>query len=162
MQLHLQLWQDLIDLCNKLSLEQYTHKSNWLNGATIGEHLRHSYEFYDCLILGIEIGIVNYDERPRNTQIETNRNFAIEKMNSLKGRLNKIHLDDPLELISKESTMAKITTSIARELVYCLDHSVHHQALIKIGLKELGCYTLVNENFGVAYSTLRYHAKHKS
>lgn len=162
MQLHLQLWQDFIDLCNNLNIEQYTYKSNWLNGASIGEHLRHSYEFYDCLLFGIENGLVNYDERPRNNQIETNRDFAIKKMNSLKRRLNKIHIDDSMKLISKESTISNINTSIARELVYCLDHSIHHQALIKISLKELGCYTLVNKNFGVAYSTLRYRAKHKS
>ena len=161
MQLHLQLWQDLIDLCDQLNCKQYTHKCTWLSGASIGEHVRHSYEFYDCLLLGIEKGSVNYDVRPRNALIETNCDYAIEKMESLKRRLAKIKVDDSLSLITKESTAASITTSIARELVYCLDHAVHHQALIKIGLKALDCSTLINENFGVAYSTLRYRAKHK-
>jgi len=42
--------------------------------------------------------------------------------------------------------------------LYCLDHAIHHQALIKIGLKELQIADLVGDDFGVAYSTLRYRA----
>ena len=49
-------------------------------------------------------------------------------------------------------------TSVDRELLYCLDHAIHHQALIKIGLKELQIADLVGDDFGVAYSTLRYRA----
>ena len=49
-------------------------------------------------------------------------------------------------------------TSFDRELLYCLDHAIHHQALIKIGLKELQIADLVGDDFGVAYSTLRYRA----
>ena len=50
-------------------------------------------------------------------------------------------------------------SSFERELLYCLDHAIHHQALIKIGLKELHLSHLVSPDFGVAYSTLRYRAR---
>ena len=49
-------------------------------------------------------------------------------------------------------------TYVDRELLYCLDHAIHHQAFIKIGLKELQIADLVEDDFGVAYSTLRYRA----
>ena len=50
MTLHLNLWQDMIDLCFSLEQDHFTFKSELLNGASIGEHLRHSYEFYFCLL----------------------------------------------------------------------------------------------------------------
>jgi hypothetical protein len=74
----------------------------------------------------------------------------------LQKQLQKITEDAPLQLSSKEASSEVISTSFERELVYCLDHAIHHQALIKIGLKELDCVDLVNGNFGVAYSTIRY------
>ena len=56
---------------------------------------------------------------------------------------------EPNELDSAES-------SFFRELTYCLDHCIHHQALIKISLKQFGYLYLVDRDFGVAFSTQRY------
>ena len=66
MNLHLQLWQDFIDLCQSLTSEQYTFKCTMLNGVSIAEHLRHSYEFYHCLLLGLDIQQLNYEARARD------------------------------------------------------------------------------------------------
>ncbi|MGB2171336.1 MAG: hypothetical protein ACPH03_02725, partial [Flavobacteriaceae bacterium] len=149
---------DLIDLTNSLDSKHYTHKSLWLNDATIGEHLRHAYAYYFCLIQGGPKGIVNYENRVRDFQFETQRDYAIKKMKALVASFLTLETHSPLIIISQESSLPQITSSMARELIYCLDHTIHHQALIKIGLKELGLLHLVSEKFGVAYSTLRYRA----
>ncbi|MDC1012234.1 hypothetical protein OAQ04_03240 [Flavobacteriaceae bacterium] len=47
-------------------------------------------------------------------------------------------------------------SSFLRELAYCLDHRIHHQSLIKIGLTEQGLDHLIDENFGVAFFTQNY------
>lgn len=159
MTLHLTLWQHMIDLCESLNQDQYSYKSELLNGASIGEHLRHSYEFYVCLLKRDNPTIINYDERKRDARIETDLAYAVEQMQSLKTHLKPIKNDVPLKLSSKEANAQMVSTSLERELVYCLDHAIHHQALIKIGLKELNLYHLVNENFGVAYSTIRFRMR---
>ncbi|MCH1517558.1 MAG: DinB family protein [Flavobacteriaceae bacterium] len=159
MTLHLTLWQHMIDLCESLNQDQYSFKSELLNGASIGEHLRHSYEFYVCLLKRENPTIINYDERKRDARIETDLAYAVEQMQSLKTHLKPIKNDVPLKLSSKEANAQMVSTSLERELVYCLDHAIHHQALIKIGLKELNLYHLVNENFGVAYSTIRFRMR---
>ena len=159
MTLHLTLWQHMIDLCESLNQDQYSFKSEFLNGASIGEHLRHSYEFYVCLLKRENPTIINYDERKRDARIETDLAYAVEQMQSLKTHLKPIKNDVPLKLSSKEANAQMVSTSLERELVYCLDHAIHHQALIKIGLKELNLYHLVNENFGVAYSTIRFRMR---
>ena len=156
MNLHFQLWQDFIDLCQSLTLEQYTFKCTMLNGVSIAEHLRHSYEFYHFLLLGLDTQQLNYEERTRDRAFETNLPYAIECMQQLKNQLATPLKDRSMELRSKEAQSNILNTSIERELVYCLDHAIHHQALIKIGLKEQGLFHLVSQDFGVAYSTLRY------
>ena len=156
MNLHLQLWQDFIDLCQSLTPEQYTLKCKMLNGVSIAEHLRHSYEFYHCLLLGLDTKRLNYEDRARDRAIENNLPYAIERMKKLKLQLSSPLKDTVMELKSKEAQSSLVKTSLERELVYCLDHAIHHQALIKIGLKEQELSHLVSQDFGVAYSTLRY------
>ena len=53
--LHQNLFEDLKNLCLNLNDLQFCLKSELLNQATIGKHLRHSVEFYLCLIQGIPL-----------------------------------------------------------------------------------------------------------
>lgn len=160
MNLHIQLWQDFIDLCQSLTLEQYTAKCAVLNGVSIAEHLRHSYEFYHCLFMGLESKQLNYEARLRDRSLESNLDYAIERMQGLKEQLAQLGGDCGMKLHSKEAINGIVETSFERELIYCLDHAIHHQALIKIGLKELELSHLVHTDFGVAYSTLRFRKQH--
>lgn len=159
MHLHHQLWIQFGKLCNSLNDDQYSTQCKALNGATIGEHLRHSFEFYQCLLEGVQHGSICYDNRKRNTRLQTDRSFAIEQMQVLADELIKLTATGPLQIHSKETNQASVCSSVERELIYCLDHAIHHQALIKIGLHELGCTAFVSNDFGVAYSTLRYRAQ---
>lgn len=162
MNLHCQLWKDFISLCESLDESHFSRNSELLYGASIGEHLRHSYEFYDCLLRGKKGGVINYDLRNRDRQIETNKTYAIEKMKELVTVLEKPMVEANLKFQSNEIVSEYISSTLHRELLYCLDHAIHHQALIKIGLKELGCAHLVGKNFGVAYSTIRFRELYRS
>ncbi len=46
-----------------------------------------------------------------------------------------------------------------REMVYLVEHSIHHYALIRIGLQENFSDIFIPKNFGVAYSTVKYRAE---
>jgi hypothetical protein len=48
-----------------------------------------------------------------------------------------------------------VTTTYFREIVYNIEHTIHHLALIKVALIELKL-SLVDNNFGMAYSTIKY------
>ena len=72
-----------MDLCERLDDQQYCYNSKLLNGASIGQHLRHSAEFYLCLFQGIATQTVNYDERKRDLLIETDRKHAIKILSHL-------------------------------------------------------------------------------
>lgn len=49
----------------------------------------------------------------------------------------------------------RIQSNYYRELLYNLEHCIHHQALIKVAVLQFE-NVLLNENFGVARSTIEY------
>ncbi|HOX82724.1 MAG TPA: hypothetical protein PLS08_06825, partial [Chryseolinea sp.] len=52
-----------------------------------------------------------------------------------------------------------INTTSTRELVYNIEHAVHHMAIIKIGIREVAHYVTLPPDFGIAASTLRHKEK---
>ncbi len=152
--------EEIKNLVAQLSNEQYTYASKLLSEATIGQHVRHILEFYQSVFNGIDSKIVNYDHRKRNLSIETDKDFAIQIMDSINTRLALEIADEPLVLegnfCAEEGNQIQIKTTLFRELAYCLEHSIHHQALIKVGLLELNCASIIDETFGLAPATIRY------
>lgn len=138
----------------------YTKPLDFLSSATIGQHVRHILEFYQCLLDGEKTGTVNYDSRKRNLQLETDTLFAQQQLDEIVKLLNQLPLTTSVCLegnyTHEKNEISIVETTFGRELAYCLEHSIHHQALIKIGLKELKLEQLISENFGVAPATIRY------
>jgi uncharacterized damage-inducible protein DinB len=141
------------ELLLKLSDKQYQYQSELLSGASIGQHLRHVVEFYDCLLNGLLQEKINYEKRARSLDLENNRKTAINKISSIIDQLLSLESNSRLYLEIEDFI---IDTSVQRELYYNLEHSIHHQALIKVGLKEQNIGNMVNADFGVAPSTLKY------
>jgi uncharacterized damage-inducible protein DinB len=147
-------------LLEKISHQAYNRKSGLLSEATIGQHVRHILEFYICLINAAKTKIVNYDNRQRDLSIENSKEKAIEIINKIIDEL--IQLNTPSVVILQgrfnpdSEDLTSMKTSYARELAYCLEHSIHHQALIKIALKEQNIMELTGSDFGVAPATIRY------
>ncbi len=151
------VFNQISDLLSKMSTDEYTSPSKNLSDATIGQHLRHIIELYTCLFNGYETGALNYEERKRDIRIESDKDLAKELMLMIINNIDKpdikLVLHSNYDELSDE--MIRVETNYFRELIYNLEHTVHHMALIKVGLKEL---TTINipEGFAVACSTLKY------
>jgi hypothetical protein len=145
---------ELTELLSQLSDEEYSEPCFELSGASIGEHTRHIVEMFQCLNRNYDSGIVNYDKRDRNKQIQTDTNFAIQMILNVKNNISKENKNIELEqLIDGESI--QIQSNYFRELLYNLEHCIHHQALIKVAILKSEKIT-VDSNFGVARSTIEY------
>jgi hypothetical protein len=144
----------------KLTNEQYIYPSSTLFGATIGQHVRHILEFYQSVFNGLESKLINYDKRERNLLIETNTKVAIQLIEAICVKLSQNTKDQNLILegnfCAEEGNQIQICTSFLRELGYCLEHSIHHQALIKVGLLEVNGINFIDDTFGLAPATIRY------
>jgi hypothetical protein len=134
--------------------EAYSTKQELLE-ASIGEHTRHIIELFQCLLAQYDSGIINYDARVRNKTIQTE---ALSAVAAIQNILEQIHLPNkPLQLhhINGTNGAIAIDSNYNRELLYNIEHTIHHLALIKIGLAALPSIQ-VPQHFGVAPSTIQY------
>jgi len=148
---------ELVALLDQLSDNEYTKQCPQLSNATIGEHTRHIIEMFQCLENSYDSGLVNYDKRERNTVIQTSTEFAIKSIAAIQNNLEKENKKIELqEIIDGEEI--RIDSNYNRELLYNLEHCIHHQALIKVAI--LQCENVqIDADFGVARSTIEYRSK---
>ncbi len=147
----------LLSIENKL----YSKKIALLSGATVGQHIRHILEFYLAVVNQINTGMVNYDERRRDYELESNVIKAMEVIDSIIARIKATHEDHFVMLCANPSLNSKsvaltVSSSLHRELIYALEHSIHHQAMIKIGLRSTGVPENLIDTLGVSAATLRF------
>jgi hypothetical protein len=147
----------LSDTIEQLSAEQYSQPCASLNNATVGQHIRHAIELFQCLENGYGTGVVNYEKRKRDLTIETNKTVAAALLQQLYKNLDKENKDLQLESMYDDTSdeLVTVNTNYYREIIYNLEHTIHHMALIRIGVKEVSVVELP-EDFGVASSTIRY------
>ena len=143
-----------IDLLRQLTNEEFTQQNPELSNATIGEHMRHIIELFGCLLENYDYGLINYDDRKRDVLLQTDKNEAIAIIEKYLLELDKPN--KPLSLTHNcFSPIELLQTNYFRELIYNLEHSIHHQALIKVALHSLP-HIKIPSSFGVAPSTLEY------
>lgn len=147
----------LSDTLEQLSAEQYKQPSKILFNATIGQHTRHIIELFMELDKGYESGTVNYENRKRDYLIETNKIHAASLLHKIYEGLNKPDKELVLESNYNEQNtdLIAINTNYYREIIYNLEHTVHHMALIRVGVTEVSNINLP-QGFGVASSTIKY------
>lgn len=155
-----EIFDQLIHLSELLGSEDYGNPSEVLFNNSIGRHYRHILEFYEMFLSGYESGTVNYDLRSHNSKAETNKEFAASQFRRLLEEINTIDETRKLYLqarYSPEQSEANIIeTTAGRELIYNIEHAIHHMAMIKTAVMQLVPCVNLPFNFGVAYSTMRY------
>jgi hypothetical protein len=145
---------ELVYLLNQLSDKAYSESCKYLSDASIGEHTRHILEMFQCLEESYDSGILNYDNRKRNKCIQSDTHYALQIISDIKQNLKKENKSICLQH-SIDEVVIEIQSNYYRELLYNLEHCIHHQALIKVAV--LQCENvIVDENFGVARSTIKY------
>jgi uncharacterized damage-inducible protein DinB len=148
---------ELMDLLNQLSDDEYTKPIKFLSESSIGEHTRHIIEMFQCLIRHYETGTIKYDERHRNKQIQNEIVFAKNQLLEILQNIEKPNIKLTLEL-QIDAVNTSVESNYNRELLYNLEHCIHHQALIKVAVLSSD-KLLVNDNFGIANATIQYRKK---
>ncbi|MBV6644342.1 MAG: DinB family protein [Cyclobacteriaceae bacterium] len=154
------LLTQLNEVIEQLTDHDYKSGIPILSGASIGQHIRHTLEFFICLMDGVNHDVINYDNRQHDKVIEEDRKIASSVIRSIQDFLDKNPADKALVLeanyqVEQDNTIA-IPSSFLRELSYNIEHAIHHMALIKIGVRAIGDHITLSEHFGVATSTVRY------
>jgi uncharacterized damage-inducible protein DinB len=152
-----QVFTQLSDSLSQLDRDQYYYPCKNLSGNTIGQHVRHIIEMFQCLETGWLSGEVDYEKRKRDQRIETDKEFATGLLQEITQHISRDN--KPLYLLTYyddlQSEPGKISTNYYREIAYNLEHTIHHMALIRVGLREIGDFQ-VDDSYGVASSTIKY------
>ena len=132
----------------------YCNQCEALSNATIGQHTRHIIELYQCLLAGYPSGKINYDDRKRNPLYENDTNASIAVIKEIQQHLQQP--DKPVNIFcGADDNSVCIESNYYREVLYNLEHCIHHQALIKVALLTIKNIN-IDGSFGVAPSTLQY------
>ncbi|MFN8353996.1 MAG: DinB family protein [Spirosomataceae bacterium] len=156
--------RQLINLLDTLPAGMYHLPLKSLHENSIGQHTRHIVEFYQCLLNGMSGQVVNYDARERNLRIETDKAYTSHLLAAIASQLEQATEDKPMVLEQAFGLEEPLTipTYFSRELTYLIEHTIHHLAIIKIGLTESFPTVYIPAEFGVAHSTLKFRQQQAS
>lgn len=141
----------------QLSDDDYSKNLVVLNENSIGKHVRHILDLFECLIDSNDNGVLSYDSRKRNPKTETNKEFALAKIQKIISNLEDLEISKKIILKQNlDNSSCEINSTIERELLYNIEHCVHHLAIIRIGIENNFDYVNISENFGVAHSTISH------
>lgn len=144
-------------LC-QLKSREYAQPSQALSGHTVGQHVRHIIELFQCLQNGYEAGIVNYEKRKRDKTIENDPALACQLLEQILARLSRPDKPLVLEASYDDQTTLPIvlSTNYYREIAYNLEHTIHHMALIRIGIRDNNSQLVLPDGYGIASSTIKH------
>jgi uncharacterized damage-inducible protein DinB len=127
--------------------------------GSIGAHVRHCLDHVHAVLDRVPEGAMSYDHRRRHAALEECRQVAVAALRAAVDRLEQVAArtpDAPVLLetqVDREGGRVQVATSMARELVFVLQHTIHHQALVALLLAGRG--VPVPLTFGYAPSTPR-------
>ena len=149
----------LADVVTQMNEHDFARPAETLGSSTIGQHVRHTLEFFICFENGYSSGVINYDKRAHDKLIESDKYIALSEIDRIRNFIatfveKPLKLEVGYDLINED--FVTIETTSTRELVYNIEHAVHHMAIMKIGIREIASYIRLDPDFGIAASTIRY------
>ncbi|MGH9536357.1 MAG: hypothetical protein ACRD3H_00450 [Terriglobales bacterium] len=129
--------------------------------SSLGAHYRHVLDHFLCLAEGIRTGQVDYDQRRRNSQLESSPACARLVTEGLIDELGQL----PAELLQRECAVIysvgygetdaqAVRSNLGREVMFCVGHAIHHFAILKLLCAGIG--VMLPYEFGIAPSTLKH------
>ncbi|MDR6156706.1 putative damage-inducible protein DinB [Chryseobacterium sp. SLBN-27] len=146
---------ELSQIVGPISDQLYRKKSKYLFGSSIGQHIRHILEMYEVLLSGYSSGRFSFENRNRKQILEESVKEMLDTIKRIAAEIKKEDKELICVLYDQTNNEQQLKTTYFRELLYCFEHGIHHQALIKVALKEFE-WENIPENFGVAPSTVKF------
>jgi DinB superfamily len=159
------LLEESIALARELDDAEFCSAEIRPDGAGIGPQLRHVADFARSLLDGLDAGRVDYDARKRDPLFEVSRAWAIGELESLAERLRALDRRDGDRELLVRSESAVLPpgvdpwsrSTLRRELLVLLSHTVHHHALVRERLCARGRDP--GRQLGLAPSTREHEAR---
>lgn len=132
--------------------------------SSVGAHVRHILDRFHCFFAGLQDGCIDYDARKRDKSIENSLDAATFALASVTRRVKKLDLTlisgRPItvrESVHHQGPVVSIPSTVDRELMGLVTHSIHHLAIIALIVKSFGYQ--MDDDFGKAPSTIVYERR---
>ena len=126
--------------------------------SSIGAHVRHIVDRCQSFFKGLGAGCIDYDDRKRGTSVETDVRAATNALAETRGRFEALDLDtrgaeiSVRELVHYNGEPTVAASTLDRELMGLITHSIHHLAIIAMIARSTSFP--VPPNLGKAPSTI--------
>jgi len=152
------LLEELAAVLCRVSPMAYTATPFPAVSGSIGQHVRHVLDHVASVCAAAPRAPLSYDHRERGTNVEADVAAALRTIRRLTSALTALPArdDEPITMMSMLAPGAEpivVHTTLGRELLFVVSHTIHHQALIGLLLSAAGCG--VPRDFGLAASTPR-------
>ena len=109
--------------------------------SSIGSHLRHCLDFFDCIVDGLDTNQIDLTARKRDERIATDKEEAKNKIYELQ-RIFTSYLDADTNYILHVTDdlgtgKAEVSYTLESILAYANSHATHHYAIIGMLLHQL-------------------------
>ena len=135
---------ELADLLERTSDDMYVWTPPGGVSGSMGAHVRHVLDHVKALMDRPRQQTVTYDRRIRDTAVEQSRQSGIAALRNASYRLAAF-MDSPADeslmleaMVEHGQPPIAVMTSLSRELVFALQHTIHHQAIIAVLLQQNG------------------------
>ena len=147
-----------ISLLNSINDDQYANNSTAPYYSSIGIHMRHILDVFNCIFEGIEKGQIDLTARQRNELAETKVAVGLDYFDRIIALLNEVREEDLDRLIEVRDDLGLglITANytIAAALIQAHSHAIHHFASIGYIISQMGI-NLPDGDFGYNPTTPR-------
>lgn len=127
----------------------------------VGAHLRHVIEHFEALLFPAVPGVVDYDARARDAELERSPLIAERRLERLREALSHgggASLTTAVQVHGQAGLGGEfhfsVPSTLGRELVFVASHAIHHFALLQAHCKQHGVPT--GETFGKAPGTVAH------
>jgi len=146
------------NLLNSISDDQYANNSTAPYYSSIGIHMRHILDVFNCIFEGIEKGQIDLTARQRNELAETKVAVGLDYFDRIIALLNEVREEDLDRLIEVKDDlglgMITANYTIAAALIQAHSHAIHHFASIGYIISQMGI-NLPDGDFGYNPTTPR-------
>lgn len=123
-----------IALLNAVDTKTYSDDSIGPYYSSIGSHVRHVLDFFDCIISGIDTNDIDLTARKRDEILSTNKEAAKEHVYEIQ-KILVSYVDvntDYLIHVTDNMGQGKVTVNYTLEsiLAHANSHAIHHYATI--------------------------------
>ncbi|MFK5880292.1 MAG: DinB family protein [Flavobacteriaceae bacterium] len=140
-----------IKLINSISNQQYSDTSIAPYYSSIGGHMRHILDIFDCLFEGLPNGLVDLSARKRNELVEVDTEEGVRYFNTVISKLQQLKTVDldQLILVSDDLGLGVVNQkyTLGGILIQAHSHAIHHFASLGYIIAQLGI-EIPDEDFG--------------